>query len=222
MNDQIENWLSSERYAKGAAKLSAEFAELNSALVSSDPQKRLSATRRLSTLSRSELSWFLLPVREYFLEPTTQRLIAESFRLETETKTRDRMLNTLRHASEQFVEHPMWTPKKSQIDHDAWRLWVHGIAESFAGDRRSSTRAEAAYLLALCGDPRAWALFLDEVRRRPGALTMLHDAVVRYPSSITPELRASILLLAEEVGAADPRQAYAADGIRTALVGMLA
>lgn len=219
MEEQIERWLSSARFAKHAATLEAEFALLNDAMISIEPHTRLGAARRLSALARSELTWFLLPVREYFLESRTQQLIAESLRIETEGNTRDRMLNTLRHASERFVEHPMWSPRWSEVAHDAWRSRVHGIAASFSAHPRSSTRAEAAYLLASCDDARSWDVLLDAVRRRSSAFTMLHDAVVRYPSSITPEQRASILALCDDIGTANQRYEYDAAGIRTALIG---
>lgn len=217
MDAQIEDWLSSERYANGRAKLAAEFAQLNDAMVSSEPKSRFDVARRLSSLARSELSWFLLPVREYFLAPSTQQLIADSLRIETDVKTRDRTLNTLRHASERFIEHPMWEPTRSAPEEDTWRDWMHGIAESFVADPRSSTRAEVAYLLAACDDASAWDLFSEAVRRRPALLTTLHDAVLRYPVSMTTEIRAAMLALSAATAARNPRQQYAADGIRAAL-----
>ncbi|VXB83305.1 conserved hypothetical protein [Microbacterium sp. 8M] len=219
MDDQIARWLSSARYATRAAEANAEFAQLEDALDSADVTVRLTAARRLSSLARAELGWFLLPVREYFLRAETRRMLGGALRAEADVKVRDSLLNTVRHAAERCVAHPMWEPVRAAAQEREWRDWVHSLAETFSVAPELSTRAEAAYLLAFCDDGRAWEVYRDVIPRRSGLLGTLELAIERYPLSITPEIGATLLDLADTVGSTHPRQRYPAAGIRAALTG---
>ncbi|MGW8482686.1 hypothetical protein ACWGJP_06075 [Microbacterium sp. NPDC055903] len=217
MDDRIADVLQSPRYASRAAESAMELAEVESGLGSDDPKVRIAAARRLSALTRAELSWLLLPIREYFLDARTLEVLAAVLRAETEVTVRDSLLNTLRHASERFVTHPMWDPLRAASDERIWYERLHPIAASFSEVSDASTRVEAAYLLAACGDGRAWDVFLQVIPRRSAALATLELAVLQYPQSIADEQRSALADLADTIGTKHPRQRYVADGIRAAL-----
>lgn len=217
MDDRITSVLESPRYAARSSELKDELAKLEQNLGSDDPKLRLTAARRLSAIARAELNWYLLPVREYFLSVQAQQTLCTIIKAETELKTRDSLLNTLRHASERFVSHEMWQEISSASDEQRWRQWLLPIATTISSAQQASTQVEAAYLLAYLGDALAWDVFLEVLPRRSASLPALEFAVLQYSHSINEANRAALLDLADAIEARHPRQRYTAEGIRTAL-----
>lgn len=221
MSTQVSELLGSARFAASAAQREAELAGIADGLRAPESANRLRAARRLSALARAELSWMMLPVRAHFLSAGTRRELAEALRTD-DVALRDTLLIAIRNAYERYVTHPMWwqdpvAATGTDADADVWRAWMHPIAEGLMTASAPTTRAEAAYLLALCEDPRAWDVYLEVVAKRSGLLGHLELAVLRCPDSRTVEVRTALLDLAARTAERHPRQAYTAESIRSAL-----
>ena len=213
--------LGSARFAAHAAAQEAELAEIADGLRASESADRLRAARRLSALARAELSWMMLPVRAHFLAAGTREDLAEALRTD-EVALQDALLIAIRNAYERYITHPMWQQDPvaatgGDADAAAWRAWMHPIAERLIAASAPTTRAEAAYLLALCEDPRAWDVYREVVAKRSGLLGHLELAILRCPDSRTPEVRDALLDLAARIAERHPRQAYTAESVRSAL-----
>ncbi|MBO9704626.1 MAG: hypothetical protein J7474_03805 [Arthrobacter sp.] len=223
LDPQVAVILASDRYARRSAELGRDLAVISDGLRSEDAAQRLAAVKTLSKLARAELSWLVLPVREHFLAEGTRAGLRAALQAAAADddggKTVPLLLNTVRHAAERYVAHPMWAPVSSPEEVRTWRNWVGSWAGEYAEESAPAVKVEAAYLLAFCGDPQAWDVFQSVVPRRSAALGQLELAVLQYPGSISPSVAAELRDLAERTAAAHPRQRFVADGIREALAG---
>ncbi len=217
MDERVAEVLGSTRYAKRAEQLRAELDEIDSGIDSDAVALRRAAVRRLRSLAMAELGWLLLPVREYFLSATTQQRLAGAVDAEADAKVRLDLLRIIRHASEAYVTHPMWEPVHTEDEAIAWCAWVLPIAERSSVAADPDARVEAAYLLAYCGDARAWDEFQELIPRRSGALGLTELAVLRYPQSITDDTRRALIALTQATAAAHPSRQYTAAAIEAAL-----
>ncbi|QTF73158.1 hypothetical protein [Arthrobacter woluwensis] len=165
-----------------------------------------------------------MPLREHFLADGTRAGLRAALQAAAADddggKTVALLLNTVRHAAERYVTHPMWAPASSPDEVHTWRNWVGSWAGEYAEESAPAVKVEAACLLAFCGDPRAWEIFQAVVPRRSAALGQLELAVLQYPGSISTSVAMELRDLAERTAAAHSRQRFVADGIREALAGV--
>ncbi|MFZ4842012.1 hypothetical protein [Mycetocola saprophilus] len=216
MEPHIISLLQSEKYARRAATLEAEIARITEDLGSTSDESRLQAGRALNRLARAELSWMLLPVRNHFLDPAF-RDVLDPVLSAADDRTRVILLNTMRNAYERHIVHPMWGDLRGEDHGNWWNEWLHSTGETYVENSDLPTRCEAAYLLALTGDPRGWETYLEIVPKRSAMLGQLELAILLCPDSRTPALVDSILALADEAERRHPKQAITAQGIRDAL-----
>lgn len=225
LDSQVAGILASDRYARRSAELARDLDGITDGLRSEDAAQRLAAAKSLNSLARAELSWLALPVRENFLADATRAGLRTALQAAAADddggKAVALLLNTVRHAAERCVTHPMWAPVSTPEEIRTWQNWVGSWAGEYAEDSAPAVKVEAAYLLAFCGVPRAWEVFQAVVPRRSAALSQLELAVLQYPGSISPSVAAELRELAERTAAAHPRQRFVADGIREALAGVV-
>lgn len=216
MEPQIAELLRSERYARTAASLQSTLAAVGADLRAPDESRRLRGARELSTLARAELSWMKLPVRAFFVSAATCRDLEDALDAST-SQTRIALLIAIKNAYERYVVHPMWREVHQESDATAWSSWLQLLGGRFMMGPDLMLRAEAAYLLALSGDERAWQVYLEIVPRRSALLGHLEFAILRCPDSRTPEMRAALVDLADDVERRHPKQAHTASDVRSAL-----
>ncbi|RLP75008.1 hypothetical protein D9V32_11325 [Mycetocola tolaasinivorans] len=216
MEQQIISLLQSDKYARKAAALEAELARIDEDLHSSSEKDRLHAARALNRLARAELSWMLLSVRNHFLSPAFRDLLDPVIDT-ADARTRAILLHTMRNAYERYIVHPMWGDLRREDDGSWWDAWILSTGETFIENSDLPIRGEAAYLLALSGDPRGWETYLEIVPKRSALLGQLELAILLCPDSRTPAMVDSILALADETERRHPGQAYTAQSIRDAL-----
>lgn len=216
MEPHIISLLQSDKYARNAAALEAEMARITEDLGSTSAETRLQSARALNRLARAELSWMLLPVRNHFRSADFRDIVDPALRA-ADDRTRAILLNTVRNAYERYIVHPMWGDLRSEDYGSWWEEWLHSTGETFVDNADLPTRCEAAYLLALTGDPRGWEAYLEIVPRRSALLGQLELAILLCPNSRTPTLVDSILALTDETERRYPKQAFTAQSIRGAL-----
>jgi hypothetical protein len=217
METQIVELLHSARFEKSATALNQTLARATNDLESLDGQQQLHGARELSKLARSELSWMKLPVRDFFASPETRDRLGAVMESTEATMTRATLLIAIRNAYERYIVHPMWEPVTQPLEAQAWETWLTDLGGRFADDADLTVRAEAAYLLAISGDQRAWSIYLEVVPRRTALLSHLELALLRYPESIRAETRDALRGLASTTAAKHPRLGFTASSIATAL-----
>ncbi|MFJ3959146.1 hypothetical protein [Arthrobacter sp. NPDC090010] len=114
----------------------------------------------------------------------------------------------------------MWEPVARPGETAAWNEQSAAVADAQATSPSLEIRAEAAYLLAMHGDGRAWEMFHQLIGRRSALLGQLELAILRYPQSIDPATAAGLSTLAEQTAISHPKQRYAAEGVRAALLAL--
>ncbi|WP_127011522.1 MULTISPECIES: hypothetical protein [Microbacterium] len=187
----VNDFLSSTRYVRRRAELNDALATTLIALRATTVAERRGGARALSRLSRGELGWGSLPLRDFFTDGRSREDLGQLIVNEPDASVVESLLSSVQFGYSRFIVHPLWDPLHEEGAPAGYRGWAGDVAGSVRDHPSRAVRGWSAYLSVLAGDPRGWEQYL-QVLPHAATTVWLADAVERFGETMTPGQRAGL------------------------------
>lgn len=171
ISDSLKAYLSSSDHSKYRTQALEELGQVFSHSRASDIETRKKSAQKLSHIARQELSWRLLCLREWFLDETGYVQLFDIISCEKDVKTQASLLRTLRFFCERMVFHPMWEEMFKDEPYLELKRALREFMQAFISIDEMAIKFEAASILAMLQDGRAWDMLTACVNKKPSYLT---------------------------------------------------